>query len=137
MYLEAGYGKNIKIPLYYVFNFDEGGWAIIAADDIAIPVLAYSLKGFINENTINSSVRLWLDDISEQIYQAVKTNLQPKSSDDEWQHAINGNFKVNNRSVAPLLKSMWNQTQIVGRTGYIFLMKIMVFAWAIHIKTSL
>ncbi len=100
-----------SIPTYYVFNFEGGGWVIIAADDVATPILAYSIEGYADESNINPSARLWLDDISGQIRSAAKDNVQNKSSAAEWEDALNNNFKVNNIYVDPLLKCRWNQTQ--------------------------
>ena len=97
-------------PAYYVFNFEGGGWAIIAANDVATPVLAYSLTGVVDENTLNPSVKLWLDDVKNQIVKASKNNLNEKILSQGWNSAFNNNFKVNNKSVAPLIKSKWNQT---------------------------
>jgi len=56
-----------SVPTYYVFNFEGGGWVIIAADDVATPILGYSPDGYADESNINSEAKFWLDDISGQI----------------------------------------------------------------------
>ena len=100
-----------SISTYYTFNFEGGGWSIIAADDNATPILAYSTEGFLNGNNINPSARMWLEDISSQIYYAAKSNSGKKSASQEWKDAINNEFKINNKTVSPLLKCKWDQTK--------------------------
>ncbi len=107
------YFKSTKdsIITYYTFNFEGGGWAIISADDAATPILAYSQEGSIDENKINSSAKEWLEDYNNQILYAIKNNIRNTSAIEEWQNALNNNFKIYNKEVGPLLTCEWNQTQ--------------------------
>jgi photosystem II stability/assembly factor-like uncharacterized protein len=100
-----------NIPTYYIFNFEGGGWVIISANDAATPILGYSLNGYFDENNVNPSAKLLLEDYSNQILYAFKNNIKNTSSKEEWGNILNNNFKVNNRNIEPLLKCNWNQTQ--------------------------
>jgi photosystem II stability/assembly factor-like uncharacterized protein len=101
-----------SIPVYYTFNFDKGGWVIVAADDNVIPIIAYSLDGSADKDAINPSAKLWLDDVANQIYKAAKISSLRKSAEQLWSEALNYKFKIAGKSVSPLLKGLqWNQTE--------------------------
>ncbi|MDR2887520.1 MAG: thiol protease/hemagglutinin PrtT [Bacteroidales bacterium] len=62
---------------FYVINFHEGGWVMVAADDIAIPVLAYSAGGvYRTEDEKPPAFRYLIDEYKEQIDIARRTELK-------------------------------------------------------------
>lgn len=61
----------------YVFNNPEGGYAILAADDVAFPVLGYSDNGTIDVNNMSPEMLWWLSEYARQIEWAVENNMQP------------------------------------------------------------
>ena len=84
---------------YYVFNITGGGWVIIAGDDRATQVLAYSDHGYLNMNNLPSNTKGYLDRFKTQI---------------EKVQNYKGEFvtkKTSNRTnaVVPMLKSNWGQ----------------------------
>ena len=55
------------LPTYYVFNRDNGGFVIVAADDRARSVLAYSLTGTFTSEDLPLQVRKWLSGYDMEI----------------------------------------------------------------------
>ena len=54
-------------PLFYVFNYDGGGFVVISADDRAYPVLGYSEKGSFRKEGMPMQIRSWFDGYGKQI----------------------------------------------------------------------
>jgi hypothetical protein len=54
-------------PCYYIIQFEPEGWALVAADDRATPVLGYSDSGFFYEDGQPPAMRGWLDAYAEEI----------------------------------------------------------------------
>ncbi|WP_260985248.1 Spi family protease inhibitor, partial [Bacillus pumilus] len=48
-------------PALYVFNRPEGGWMIVSADDVAIPLVGYSDSGSIDPADLPDNFKGWLD----------------------------------------------------------------------------
>lgn len=85
---------------YHIFNIENnGGYIIIAGDDRAKTVLAYSLQGNLNENTLPEACKAWLSQYAEEI-QSIPQDYNP----------IHSASEAPTTSVPPLLKSLWNQT---------------------------
>jgi hypothetical protein len=66
--------------LYYVINFEEGGFILISADERFFPVLAYSFQGRFSLNDIPENCQDWLNLYESQIYDALQ-NEGPFFSD--------------------------------------------------------
>ena len=90
---------------YYVFNFDGGGWVIIAGDDHAKEVLAYGDKGSFDLNDMPASMKGQLKMYKDQIeaVKGFKGQLAPN--------------KAPNRitAVEPLTKTTWGQSEPMNR----------------------
>ncbi len=54
-------------PAYYVFNFDGGGWVIIAGEDSVEPVLAYSRNGYFTLEGAPSNLKWWMEGLAGEI----------------------------------------------------------------------
>jgi hypothetical protein len=106
--------SSVDEPLYYVFESDNNqGFVIVAADDVAIPVLGYSDNGNYDEN--NSNFKYWMDYLSQQIATAIEKNV-PQSSATQalWNEFLNGQSNslragTETNAVAPLLTTLWDQ----------------------------
>jgi hypothetical protein len=107
-------------PMYYVFNFSPEGWAIISADDVAYPVIAYSDTGVYDHNDSNQppAFKAWMKNVAAEIADAVAKNLQPlPDAVEAWkQFGIPPDFfdpdldeAAAAASVGPLIKSCWGQ----------------------------
>lgn len=92
--------SNVSGNAYYVFNYEGGGWVVIAGDDRANQVLAYGENGSIDMNNLPESMKAYMNRYKEQIeYLQSGTVKAP---------AIKAPKRV--QAVEPLLKSVnWAQ----------------------------
>ena len=99
-------------PALYVFNAD-GGFVIVAADDVALPVLAFSDAEPFDVNDIPDGVNFFLRLYAEQIGYAVEHGIVADAETEaQWKHVLRDGFVNDNRGTAdvgPLLTSAWNQ----------------------------
>lgn len=54
-------------PAWYVFNFDGGGFVIVAGEDTVDPILGYSLTGRFEYEGAPDNVRWWMDGLASDI----------------------------------------------------------------------
>ena len=101
--IKLAYTQQSKVEgnAYYVFNVKGGGWVIIAGDDRANQVLAYSDQGSLDMNNLPENTQAYLNMYQKQIegMQASKFDVTPT-------------LKAPKRAnpVAPLLRSInWAQ----------------------------
>jgi len=108
------------VNAFYVFNYNEGGFSIVSADDRVSPVLAYCDEGVFstNINEIPEPVQSWMEE-EKEISQAVKieNSIQTPEIKLDWDSALNklpppidpnwctGNFYQK----GPLLTTAWDQ----------------------------
>lgn len=65
--VKTGYTAK-KQPAYYIFdNSGDNGYMILAADDVAMPVLGYSATGTINPDDMPENLRGWLENYAAEI----------------------------------------------------------------------
>ena len=97
----------------YVFNF-EGGYMIMAADDVAQPVLAFGEEGCFDANNIPDGLAYYLRHYARQIEYAVTNNMtaEPEIAE-QWEQIRRYGFIRSERAtrgdVAPLISTNWNQ----------------------------
>lgn len=84
----------------YVFTRPEGGWMILAADDVAAPLLAYSDSGSINAEVLPDNLRGWLDSYSREIAAASMAGAGAFQAADG---------SATREPVEPMLATTWNQ----------------------------
>ncbi|MBO7133457.1 MAG: C10 family peptidase [Bacteroidales bacterium] len=96
---------------FYIFNTD-GGFIIVAADDIATPILGYSDAGIFNPNNIPVNMHEWLlgydRDISLGISNGVSASPEIAA---DWRKLVSGIAvsQKRSRSVNALVQTRWNQ----------------------------
>ena len=101
-------------PALYVFNFD-GGFIIVSADDVALPVLSYGEEGNFDANNIPDGLAYYLRYYARQINHAVTNNLEPDTETmAQWENIATTGFEGTNtrnmyNDVQPLLTTNWNQ----------------------------
>ncbi|MCD4796758.1 MAG: C10 family peptidase, partial [Candidatus Cloacimonetes bacterium] len=104
---------NIKENLVYVFNITgEKGFAIVAADDRAFPVLGYSSSGSFDADNIPPSLQWLLDSYQEQLQSIRENNLKATGEiAEKWNRYSSDNFlpETMRDEVGPLITSVWNQ----------------------------
>ena len=97
----------------YVFNF-EGGYMIMAADDVAQPILAFGEEGCFDANNIPDGLAYYLRHYARQIEYAVTNNIaaDPEIAE-QWEQIRRYGVIRSERSmrgdVAPLISTLWNQ----------------------------
>ena len=98
----------------YVFNFD-GGYIIVAADDVALPILAFGEEGNFDATQISEGLAYYLRYYARQIGYAVENNLQPDAEvAAQWESIARTGFEGTvtrgiRGDVAPLISTNWNQ----------------------------
>ncbi len=101
--------------LYYVINFDDNGFVIIAGDDASEPVIAYSLESNFDKSNASPSLKEWFGIYETQLQYIIKTNAKPTIEiETEWNRISNSNasfktLKSTDVIVSPLLTTTWNQ----------------------------
>ena len=91
----------------YLFTLPQGGWVMVAADDCARPVLAYSLTGRLNPEAV--AVQNIVSVYQQEIEQVRKVKGAPRH--EEWLllergKSLNG---AEEEEVGPLLTTQWFQ----------------------------
>ena len=91
---------------YYIFTGADGkGFVIVAADDVARPVLGYSVDGVISDNAeLPAPMEDWLSSVSKQIMQAREQGVtQTAEVAQEW------NADSVGTTIVQLQTAQWNQ----------------------------
>lgn len=96
---------------YYIVSFEPEGWALIAADDMAKPLMAYSLTGKFQLTEQPASMKSWLNSYSEEIHSASK--IQGKLPQGGWTKSTASKIKSSTSvsKIDPLVQVMWNQSK--------------------------
>jgi hypothetical protein len=85
-------------PTTYTFNYEKaGGFIVVAADDVAAPILAFSDEGTFN--TSNESVKYWLECYGKEIEQARKAGVATYAKV----------TRPEREAIAPLVTTKWDQ----------------------------
>ncbi|MBK6965451.1 MAG: C10 family peptidase [Bacteroidales bacterium] len=99
-------------PAIYIFRLPEQGFILMSADKAAFPVLAYSHRGDWPSGELPGNTDAWIDNYISQIDQIRSSKLKPDQKiRDAWEHPLPFFTRQFNqeRSVAPLIISFWNQ----------------------------
>jgi hypothetical protein len=103
-------------PAFYVFIFTNApGFVIISGDDIAKPVLAYSMEGSFSTSGIAPGAASWMNWYELQIKDAIVNKLKATSEiQSAWNDlAVKGRLNPSNKSgrvIEPLIKLRWDQS---------------------------
>ncbi len=114
--------KNIFVKtqdgetMFYAFDFEGGGFAIIAAEDNMYPVIGYSYTGNFSinakpESNYGSFIQSYVDDIAYIRINNLKADNYISST---WKHLLINDIsqlqtEKSGRDVEPLLFNLWNQ----------------------------
>ena len=81
---------------YYVFNNgNNNGYVIIAADDVSVPIIAYSNTGNYNLKEQSPAHTSWMNTVKAGIAKAIADNNQPdKKVQEKWQKLRAGNLRA-------------------------------------------
>lgn len=92
----------------YIFNYESGGFVVVSADDVAVPILAQSDKGSFE---LIPPVHFWLDAMNEEIHALISRNYDNNTYTSDWQRLTNNQFDRSVQDVGPLLSTTWDQGQ--------------------------
>ncbi len=98
---------------FYVFETESGGFVIVAADDVAMPVLAYGEKSFVGkEKDMPVQLKEWLNGYKTSITNAVADGVVPSEETKKaWQRLMSNQSQETSVVVAPLISTLWDQAQ--------------------------
>ncbi|MHC1707156.1 MAG: C10 family peptidase [Bacteroidales bacterium] len=101
--------------IYYAFNISKGGFVIVSAEDVLIPVIGYSFEGNFSNENYPVQFSEWMNNVKEQtLYhrqRQTESNTQIKA---EWDRLSSEDVLQlkpikGSKSVDPLLLTTWNQ----------------------------
>lgn len=97
---------------FYIFNSEDGeGFVIVAADDVAHPILGYSKTGSFETVNLPENLRWWLSEYDRQILWAQDNNItQSDEIAAEWQQSLANQLQAATPVVAPLIQTQWDQS---------------------------
>ena len=122
--ITAGFTEE---PTYHIFHMKGGGWVIVAADDVAFPIIGFSFLPTGSSNDQPPAFREWMTAVSKEIAYAARLdkNGQILASDSgrqdsirtkiqrAWEQLEAGNTFADYISaaaeVSPLLETTWSQ----------------------------
>jgi len=100
--------------MYVFVTITNDGFVIVAADDIARPILGYSTSNGISDNHLSANLRGWLNHYSGEIQSARAAGYMGNDeTDSEWHNLL---FNIYPKSgngrkvVTPLLQTQWSQS---------------------------
>jgi len=110
--LKKSSGTREQLLYLFSINHDEG-FIIIAADDDAIPVLAYSLETNFDPDHMPSNYQKWIEGYKKQI-RYIKAHPEQVSDETSitWERLLSGRSTGSTKStsaVPPLLTTTWSQ----------------------------
>jgi hypothetical protein len=100
-------------PLYYVFTMNgDGGFIIVAGDDVAKPVLGYSDEGTYDES--NPNLAYWMETLAQEIAGAIENGISQDAQTKAAWNAFDNDTRISPMAsgdyVDPLVKTKWNQS---------------------------
>ena len=99
-------------PVFYAFNFRDGGFVVTPTNDLFFPVLAYSFEGNFSGQGIPQSTQSWLDWYTNQILSGIENPDNCFTGRAAlWDELLkpDSDFFGGDIGVDPLLTSIWNQ----------------------------
>lgn len=97
---------------YLFVSVNNNGFVIVAADDIATPILGYSVTNGFNAEALPVHLEEWLRHYDNEIAAAREAGyLGDKTSDGEWFRLLNNIEKKGpeRKAVSPLVSTQWDQ----------------------------
>ena len=101
-----------NILCYYTVCFKDGGYINIAATDASIPVLSYSLTGYIIpfEDSPPAYIN-WMESYKSEIHSIIINNADNSYTINKWKKILNKDFSNKIKTVGPLTTSEWGQSR--------------------------
>jgi len=83
--------SSAQEPALYLFERDGGGFVVVAADDVSLPVIGYSTTGRLSQKELPCNLRYMLDWHASIIDYARSRGLKASSATKEQWRSTNGN----------------------------------------------
>jgi hypothetical protein len=93
----------------YIFSFTPNGFVIVSADDMATPIIGYSLTNSFGDGLSNPSLVSRLNFYSKQIKEGKLQKSQDAEVKAEWDALKTGKAQNILAAGTPLLTTTWNQ----------------------------
>lgn len=102
---------------YYIFAYNDGGFVIVAGDDVVTPILGYSIDSKFDENDIPIQLQEWLLGYDQEIDEAISMDLDNSKIVPLWDEIANFDSSpvrtyydfTTDGAVAPLITTTWSQ----------------------------
>lgn len=104
---------NGSRPTLRIVNFAEGGFALISADDVVMPVLGFSFDESYHPDIENPAFEFWLQMYSDQINEIVNTvEKQSPEAASAWRQYENPKYNdfTQSATIGPLMTAKWGQS---------------------------
>jgi hypothetical protein len=116
--LDLVYTEGGSAALFYVFNASDGragqGFVIVAADDIVLPILAYSDQSSFDPNNLPQNAQKWLEGYKIQIRDAVANEIEATAEiSEDWARYKQANAAFSPKTISAvtaLMTTRWNQS---------------------------
>ncbi len=103
-------GSNNNEDLYYIFNYNDCGFVVVAANYKSTPILAYSIEDNIDLDKLNPSMKMWLESHMMDIINTDITYSQKDLLKKEWDNILNNAIPTRKSlKIGPFMTSKWNQ----------------------------
>lgn len=97
----------------HIFNFKNGGFVLIAAEDASKPVLGYSTEGYFGYSPEKENINFWLGLYTKAVKEIRENNLSNDETLKEWNSVLSNSIeKGTGKAVPQLMTSTWNQSPI-------------------------
>lgn len=99
----------------YIFNFAQGGFVIVSADEALPPFIGYDLEATCADEDVNQNFESFLSGYTDQIRFIRENNIEPEQAiTQQWEFYTTTDpqsmaVKSDERGVSELLINLWNQ----------------------------
>lgn len=105
--------SNQTFAGFYVFNYSNSSFVIIAGDDAAKPILGYSFENKFDAQNVPENALYWINNYKQEVNFIINNDIkQTPKIREEWNGINSKNskkYKIQS-GVTPLLKSKWSQS---------------------------
>lgn len=102
--------------LMAIFNFAEGGFIVLSADESAFPVLAYSTESNLWIQNMPPAAKFWIDGYKEDITNIKRLGLEPDAKTKKaWSTIKDGRQTRTSPVVSPMVTAKWNQDKFYNQ----------------------
>lgn len=106
---------------FYVFNFVEGGFAIVPATKHVIPVLAYNSNHSFQQDLLNDGSYLFMHSFNEAIAIHLAQNVSMENAATEWNNLLtNVTISCNQSTLYPSLLEHYQTSRWAGWSDKIY-----------------